>query len=85
MVNDKYYGKKSDIKKVTALYISKDLSLAYAKAGQIDVAYAMPVFASQEIYNMKLVNLPAIYNRGLTMPLLKNTGKKNAAGLYNRK
>lgn len=78
--NDHYYGKKPNLKNVTLLFMEEDAALAAAKAGKVDVASVSATQAGNKIQNMTLKVIPTQDNRGLTLPVEKNTGKKTTDG-----
>lgn len=66
--NPRYYGKKPFFKKMTFLYLSEEGAYAAAKAGQVDVASIVPMFAGHPVANMRLVPLESVDNRGIMFP-----------------
>ncbi len=78
--NDKYYGEKPTIKNVNLLFMDEDAAFAAAKAGKVDVASVSATQAGNKIEGMELKVVHTQDNRGLTLPMEKNTGKKSKDG-----
>lgn len=66
--NPYYYDEEPSFKKITFLFLDEDTALAAAKAGEVDLAAVPPNLASEEIDNMKLVELDSVDNRGIVFP-----------------
>jgi len=78
--NEDYYGKIPEIKNVTLVFMEEDAAFAAVKSGQVDVALTSATLATEDIsgYNLKVVS--SLDNRGLTMPVMPNEGKKTESG-----
>jgi peptide/nickel transport system substrate-binding protein len=69
--NPHYYGKKPFFRKITFLYLSEEASFAAAKAGKVDVAAIVPLFAGQKVRGMRLEAVDTVDNRGIMFPTAK--------------
>ena len=74
--NDEYYGKKPYFKKITLLFMKSDAAFAAAKAGQVDIAQIPDSYANQTVTGMNTVSLDSIDARGISFPMVADTGKK---------
>lgn len=73
--NPHYYGKKSDFKKLTFLFLSSDAALAAAKKGEVDMVYVPAALADTKIEGMRLLKLKSMDNRGVALPVVPNKGE----------
>lgn len=78
--NEKYYGQKAPIKDVTIVFMSEDAALAAVQAGEVDVAYSSAKLATTKVEGYHVEAIKSIDNRGFTLPMEKNTGKKSENG-----
>ncbi len=79
-VNEYYYGETPSIKNVTVVFMSEDAALAGVQAGQVDVAYSSATLASTVVPGYHIESIKACDNRGLTLPVLPDTGLVSDAG-----
>jgi len=80
-LNDNYYGKKPEFKKLTMLFLEGDAAVAAAKKGEVDVAEVPLSYSKEKINNMSLVSLNSIDSRGISLPYLPDTGNKTEDGI----
>ena len=66
--NPQYYGKKSQFKRITFLFLSNETALAHAQSGKLDVVMVQPEYAKEKVAGMHLVTLPTIDTRGFHLP-----------------
>lgn len=78
--NTDYYGKQPEFNKLTILFEMNDAAFNAAKNHEVDVAAVPLTYANETIdgYNMKL--LDTIDVRGLSLPVVPNTGKTTEDG-----
>lgn len=79
-VNEYYYGEKPNFEQITILFMNYEIAYLSAQKGLVDVAISNSNYAFLEIDGMTLQNFETIDNRGVTLPILKNTGKKTQDG-----
>ena len=77
--NPLYYGAKPFFKKITFLYLSEEAAFAAARAGQVDIAAILPMFAGQRVPGMRLEAMESVDNRGIMFPCVKS-GKTSETG-----
>ena len=78
--NDDYYGEQPQIKDVTLMFMEEDAALAAAKSGQADIALTSATLADTKIEGMHLRSISTMDNRGLTLPMTPDEGKKTEDG-----
>ena len=78
--NSDYYGQKPFFKKLTIIFMQSDAAFAAAKAGQVDIAEIPVSYANQQVEGMKIVSLKSVDARGVSFPLLSDTGNKTENG-----
>ncbi|MGI5984800.1 MAG: ABC transporter substrate-binding protein [Oscillospiraceae bacterium] len=78
--NEDYYGKVPQIKDVTLVFMQEDAAFAAAKSGQVDVALTSATLATAEIDGYYLKAVTSLDNRGMTLPVGPNEGKKTESG-----
>ena len=78
--NENYYGDIPNIKKVTILFMTEDSAFVATKSGQLDLAITTSNYADTNIDGMKAVSLKSIDNRGITLPVLPDSGEKTKDG-----
>jgi peptide/nickel transport system substrate-binding protein len=78
--NPDYYGQKPFFKKLTIIFMQSDAAFAAAKAGQVDIAEIPVSYANQQVEGMKIVSLKSVDARGVSFPLLSDTGNKTENG-----
>ena len=79
--NPYYYGKKPYFKKLTFLYLSEESSYAAARAGQVDIAGIVPMFAGHPVSGMHFVTIESVDNRGIMFPYVASgTGAPRSDG-----
>ncbi len=79
--NPYYYGTKPAFEKVTFLFTGDDTSYAAARTGQLDVAAVSNALAGGEVpEGMVRLSAKTVDNRGLTFPMVPDTGKTTATG-----
>jgi len=66
--NPYYYGEKPFFKKITFLYLTEEAAYAAARAGQVDIAAIIPMFASHPVSGMRLEAIDSVDNRGIMFP-----------------
>ena len=78
--NEDYYGTVPSIKDVTVVFMSEDAALAAVQAGEVDVAYSSATLASTEVDGYHIEAITSADNRGFTLPMLPDEGKKTESG-----
>lgn len=78
--NPNYYGKAPAFERITFLFTGEDTSMAAAGAGQVDMVSVPAALADSVPSGFKSVVARTVDNRGLTFPMLPDTGKTNAEG-----
>lgn len=78
--NEKYYGEIPAIKRAVLLFMDEDAAYAAAKSGQIDAALTSAAYASHKIEGMRIEAVTTMDNRGITLPMSKNTGERSQSG-----
>ena len=78
--NPYYYGKQSPFERLTFLFTGEDTSLAAAHAGQVDVVSVPATAADAPPSGFKQVAVDSVDNRGMSFPMLANTGEATSAG-----
>jgi len=78
--NPDYYGKQPEFDKLTILFEMNDAAFNSAKNHEVDIAAVPLAYANETIdgYDMKL--LDTIDVRGISLPVVNNTGEKTADG-----
>ena len=78
--NTEYYGKQPEFNKLTILFEQNDAAFNAAKNKEVDVAAVPLAYANETIdgYDMKL--LDTIDVRGLSLPVVPNTGETTEDG-----
>ena len=80
-VNPYWHGKEPYFTKWTWLLLDENTALAAAKAGTVDMIYAIPEFADVQIPGWKLFEFESNDVRGLSLPYVK-TGVKTSVDNY---
>ena len=70
-VNPYWHGKEPYFKKWTWVLLDENTALAAAKAGKVDMIYAIPEFADVQIPGWKLFEFESNDVRGLSLPYVK--------------
>ena len=78
--NENYYGGVPAIKNVTVVFMSEDAALAAVQSGQADVAYTSATLGKTKVSGYHVEAIPAVDNRGFTLPMLPAEGKKTESG-----
>lgn len=78
--NADYYGTAPKLKDVTILFMKEDAAFAAAQARKVDVALTSASHALQKINGMRLEVVKTQDNRGLTLPMSPDEGKKTESG-----
>ena len=78
--NEDYYGQAPAIKNVTLVFMKEDAAFAAAKSGQVDVALTSATLATAEIDGYYIKAVTSLDNRGFTLPVVPNEGKKTESG-----
>ena len=79
--NENYYGKVPEIKKVVLVFMSEDTAFAAVKSGEVDVAQvSTSIASSNKVSGYSVKNITTLDNRGFTLPITPNEGKKTAEG-----
>lgn len=78
--NENYYGTVPSIQNVTVVFMSEDAALAAVQAGEVDVAYSSATLASTEVDGYHIEAITSADNRGFTLPMLPDEGKKTESG-----
>lgn len=79
-LNEYYYGKKPEFKKLTILFYEEDAAFNAAKKGEVDIATIPNNYANETIEGMHLEALPSYDTIYITLPYLNNTGNKTEDG-----
>lgn len=79
-INEDYYGDKPSIQNVTVVFMSEDAALAAVQAGEVDVAYSTATLATTKVDGYHTESIISADNRGITLPVLANTGEKTESG-----
>ncbi len=80
-LNDDYYGKKPEFKKLTILFLTGDAAFAAAKKGEVDIAEVPLSYSNEKISNMSSIILDSVDARGISLPYLPDTGNKTEDGV----
>lgn len=79
--NDKYYGKKPEIKRAIFLIIEdEDARFVAAQSGEVDIAVTSATIAINKIPGMKVLRVQSVDNRGITLPVVPDEGKLTKDG-----
>lgn len=78
--NERYYGELPAIKRVVIVFMAEDAALAAVQAGAVDAAYSSATLGAVQVDGYHVEAIPSVDNRGFTLPLLANEGKKTADG-----
>ncbi len=78
--NEDYYRTVPAIKKVTIVFMDEDASLAAVKAGKVDIALTAATLATTNISGYTVQSISSVDNRGLTLPMLPDTGLLSDSG-----
>ena len=78
--NEDYYGGAPNIRDVTVVFMSEDAALAAVQAGQVDVAYSSATLGNMQIPGYHVEAVQSADNRGFTLPMLPDEGKKTESG-----
>lgn len=78
--NEAYYGTVPAMKKVTLVFQEADAAFAAVQAGQVDIAVTNATLATAEVDGYELKQITTVDNRGFTMPMEPDTGKKTESG-----
>lgn len=78
--NEDYYGGAPAIKKVTVVFMSSEAALAAVQAGELDVAFSTATLGTTKVDGYRVEAITSVDNRGFTLPVLPNEGKKTATG-----
>lgn len=81
VANEDYYGGAPAIKNVTVVFMSEDAALAAVQAGEVDVAYSTATLGTTKVSGYHVEAIASADNRGFTLPMLPNEGKKNVNGI----
>lgn len=79
-INENYYGETPAIEQVTILFMEEDAAYLAAQKGLVDVAITNSNYYDNEIEGMTIQSFETIDNRGLTLPVLPDTGETTAEG-----
>ncbi|SKC54279.1 ABC transporter substrate-binding protein [Maledivibacter halophilus] len=79
-VNPYWHGKEPHFKKWTWVCLDENTALAAAKAGKVDMIYAIPEFADEKIPGWKLFEYESNDVRGLSLPYVKPGEKESPDG-----
>lgn len=78
--NEDYYGKKPEIERAVFLIQEEDARFVAAKAGEVDIALTSATLATTEIEGMHVEEVESVDNRGITLPIVPDEGKKTEDG-----
>ena len=78
--NNDYYGKQPEFKKLTILFEMNDAAFNSAKKHEVDVAAVPLAYANETVDGYKMNLLDTIDVRGLSLPVVNDTGNKTADG-----
>lgn len=78
--NPDYYGEAPKMKRVVAVFMEEDASLAAAQSGQADVAYTSATFADKQPAGYDLLNCASVDSRGISLPMGAPGGTKVEQG-----
>ncbi|NLH01396.1 MAG: ABC transporter substrate-binding protein [Clostridiales bacterium] len=78
--NENYYRDVPKIKNITLVFMQEDAAFAAVKAGQVDVALTSATLATAAVDGYYLKTVTSLDNRGLTLPVQPNEGKKTESG-----
>ncbi|MDR2831203.1 MAG: ABC transporter substrate-binding protein [Methanobrevibacter sp.] len=79
-LNNNYYGKKPEFKKLTMIFSNGDAAFASAKKGEVDIAEVPLSLTKEEVNNMVMTIIPSIDTRGISLPYIPNNGTKTSEG-----
>ncbi|SDE84481.1 peptide/nickel transport system substrate-binding protein [Blastococcus fimeti] len=72
--NDDYYGDQPAFERIVFQFTGEDASIAAASAGQLDLAAVPAQLAPTQVPGMTLLEVESVDNRGLTFPVVPDTG-----------
>lgn len=78
--NENYYGGTPKIKDITVVFMSEEAALAAVQAGKVDVAYSTATLGRTKVDGYRIEAIKAVDNRGFTLPVMPNVGKKTQSG-----
>lgn len=78
--NEDYYGGVPAIRHVTIVFMDEDSALAAIKAGQVDAACSAATLATTVVEGYHVVSVTSADNRGFTLPMEPDEGKKTPGG-----
>lgn len=79
-INEHYYGQKPKFEQITILFMNYETAYLSAQKGIVDVAITNPNYADKKILGMNIQNFKSIDNRGITMPVLADSGQTTDKG-----
>ncbi|MDL2246311.1 ABC transporter substrate-binding protein [Methanobrevibacter sp. OttesenSCG-928-K11] len=79
-INEDYYGKMPEFKKITILFLENDAAFAAAKNGEVDIAEVPLSYANEKVNNMSVVILDSVDARGISLPTVPE-GNKTEDGI----
>jgi peptide/nickel transport system substrate-binding protein len=74
-INENYYGKMPEFKKITILFLQGDAAFAAAKNGEVDIAEVPLSYANENISDMKSIILDSVDARGISLPTVPEGNK----------
>lgn len=79
-LNDQYYGKKPEFKKLTILFTQNDAAFNAAKNGEVDISAVPLNYAKENVSGMKMFLMDSLDVRGISLPAVPDTGKTTEDG-----
>lgn len=81
-LNDKYYAKKPQFKKLTLIFALNEASFNAAKNREVDIV-AVPIsYANENISGMSMYLMDSLAVRGISLPVVNNTGRITEDGAH---
>lgn len=78
--NEDYYGERPAFERLTFLFTDEDATLAALRAGQVDVAGVPSTMAGEDVPGTRVVAVPSLDNRALSLPFPADEGRTTASG-----
>lgn len=73
--NEKYYGEKAKLKKMTLVFLERDVAYTAIQNGDVDAALINGMLAQNPVEGTKILDLPTIECYGVNFPVVPAEGK----------
>ncbi|MGX8797768.1 ABC transporter substrate-binding protein [Fusibacter sp. JL298sf-3] len=78
--NEDYYGEKAKLKKMTLVFLERDVAYTAIQNGDVDAALINGMLAKQAVEGTTVLDLPTIECYGVNFPMVPAEGKKAKDG-----